>query len=619
MLSKMFKKTQKEEDINKKDSAKDEKKISFWQDVNMDGLEYLWVLKWGEGEDDEHAMIRGMAENRPEIKFWNWLLKTALEKDVTDIHFEPELVTFINENGEKIESWKIIIRFNINGEKIYFYELQPEIYNQIIRVVKDKNWMLADETSIQQNWSGEVSAVIDWKIIKKRLRFSVIPTVYLYEDLDVKGLWNTQVENMVVRLLANKIYNLEELGLWSYEPYLTSALQETWAILFTWPTSHGKTTTQVAALDFIRRINPKRKYYTVENPVEIIVSWIANLKDKKYIPWITPIQIADRLQKKDIQQHLLRWNPDVIVIWELTQNEDIQFAKNMANTGHTVVWTMHTESTTELKTRLESENINYDSFIQIVKLIISQRLLILPYKTISIANFKKKYENYKKELVYRNFLEEWEHILKYNVLNQLIRPNILWQNFYNIKNLLKLEKSWKLKNSNIKKLETYYKYLEIYLYWNEKYKEHDEQVLNVILSFIEKNLYIADVLTNNEKIELVKIQFTEKEIEEAKWEEWLFNKLMEIKWRFSVFEFATLSDPLVKKHFMSKDVSAEILNEKDTNFLTIFQDAFIKSLLFGGEWFSINNEIKSFDLMNDTVLKGLSKHNYGINKFIKEI
>ncbi len=616
MFKNLLKKNKSEEKRVEEDYQ--DKQLSLWEDVWMEWLEYLGVLADNNsGEDDESSKLRWMSENRPEIKFWNWLLKTALEKDVTDIHFEPELVTFINEEWKKIESWKIIIRFNINWEKIYFYELQPEIYNQIMRVVKDKHWMLADETSIQQNWSGEIKSIINWVMVKKRLRFSVIPTAYLYEDLDVMWLWNTQVENMVVRLLANKIYNLEELWLLTYRAYLTSALQETWSILFTWPTSHGKTTTQVAALDFIRKINPNRKYYTVENPVEIIVSWIANLKDKKYIPGITPIQLADRLPKRDVQQHLLRWNPDVIVIWELTQDEDIQFAKNMANTGHTVVWTMHTESTTELKTRLEAENINYDSFIQVVKLIISQRLLALPYKTISIANFKEKYDDYKDILVYKNFLSEWDNILRYNVANQLIRPNILWQNFYNIDNLQKLEKNWELNNANIKKVETYYKYLNIFFNWNKQYKKRDTKVFKAIMSFIEKNFYIADILTIDEKKKLVNLQFNNEEKKKAKNEEELFTKLMEIKWRFSVFEFATLSDPIIKKHFLAKEVSANILDEEGINFLTIFQDAFIKSLLFWGEGFHTDRKIMSFDFMNDTVLKGLSKHNYWVNKFIK--
>jgi len=204
------------------------------------------------------------------------------------------------------------------------------------------------------------------------LRLSIIPTAYTYTNLWVPALGNTSVENLVIRILADKIYKLEELWLLFYQDYLTSALQETGATLFTWPTSHGKTTTQVAALDYIRRINPARKYYTVEDPVEIIVSGYIDENTWEYIPGITPIEKTTFLEKKMIQKHLLRGNPDVVVIWELTTDEDIEFAKNMSNTWHTVIGTMHTESTTEMRTRLESEKINYDSFIQVVKLIISQ-------------------------------------------------------------------------------------------------------------------------------------------------------------------------------------------------------------------------------------------------------
>jgi len=618
------KKKDKEEEQKQNNSMQSEKKevkIDSWLGwLGDEGAQYIEALSYAADYNPDMWKIQWLLENRPEVKFWKSLMRKVLEMDVTDIHFEPEQLHYMDENGDEIIVGSVVIRFNINGEKIFFDILQPEIYDRILKVVKDMYKMKADEALYHQNGSGEVREVIHEKEIRRRLRLSIIPTVYTYGSLGVQSnISHNSVENLVVRILANKIYKLEELGLLFYQDYLISALKDTGAVLFTWPTSHGKTTTQVAALDFVRKIIPTKKYYTVEDPVEIIVSGYMDKKNNKYIPGITPIEKTQFLTKLDIQKHFLRWNPDVVVIWELTTAEDIEFTKNMANTWHTVVGTLHTESTTDLRTRLESENINYNSFIQVVRLIISQRLLIKPYKSISIYNFKKNFNKYKHDLWYSAFLNEWENILKYAVFWQLIRPNLLWQKFYLIENIKKKQKKWQMINANIEKLEKYYKLLKLFFFWNKKYEKFSPEVFKVLTEFIEKNILISDILTDNEKDILVKEQFKEELQKKPDLDKkTLYAKLRNIKWRQAVYEFAVLSDPNLKKYFNKPNITEGLLDDIKINFLTIFQDFFLKSLLFAEEGFIIDKERISFDFMNDTVLQWLSKHDYGINKRIEK-
>lgn len=601
-FKKFFKKP---EQKNIEEEAKKLEEIETSSDNNFDSVEA--AIKY-EALEIENEWRQEM-EDSHEKKFINWIIKDAAQRGVTDIHFEPENVIKYIENEktgetEEIKQPKIVIRYNINGEKVKAKEIEAIAYRRIISVLKDMYWMRWSESLTEQNGSWQIK-YIDPKTkeeIIKRLRIAVAPTAYTYENLNAMSGWSQKVEVCVIRILSDKLFSLEDLWLLWYKWYLVSALKETGLILITWPTSHGKTTTLSWLLYYGTLIQPWKKYYAVEEPTEIIIAW----QEKKdwYIPWVTPLEINEYFTKRDAQKMILRWNPDVVNIGELTTLEDIDFAKNISITWHTVLGTFHTEAVVEIWSRLKAEWINYKSFLQVLKLASAQRLLVVPYKTITLYNFLQNFNKYKDNQKYANFYEEWKVVLREYVLGQLIRPNILSNKVYIVEKLKELNiEEWRLK-----KIDLFYKLLKVYFYWNSKYEKYSKEIFDKLEIFIIKNLFIGDILTENEK----------DKIREAQW----LGKNIDISWikgRMPVFEFAILSDPNVRKIFDNDDSISDTILDQSINFISMFQDTFIRWMIFWAEWFDADKRwIKSFDLLNDTVLQWLAKTNYWINKWIKD-
>lgn len=601
-FKKFFKKP---EQKNIEEEAKKLEEIGTSSDNNFDSVEA--AIKY-EALEIENEWRQEM-EDSHEKKFINWIIKDAAQRGVTDIHFEPENVIKYIENEktgetEEIKQPKIVIRYNINGEKVKAKEIEAIAYRRVISVLKDMYWMRWSESLTEQNGSWQIK-YIDPKTkeeIVKRLRIAVAPTAYTYENLNAMSGWSQKVEVCVIRILSDKLFSLEDLWLLWYKWYLVSALKETGLILITGPTSHGKTTTLSWLLYYGTLIQPWKKYYAVEEPTEIIIAW----QEKKdwYIPWVTPLEINEYFTKRDAQKMILRWNPDVVNIGELTTLEDIDFAKNISITWHTVLGTFHTEAVTEIWSRLKAEWINYRSFLQVLKLASAQRLLVVPYKTITLYNFLQNFNKYKDNQKYANFYEEWRVVLREYVLGQLIRPNILSNKVYTVEKLKELNiEEWRLK-----KIDLFYKLLKVYFYWNSKYEKYSKEIFDKLEIFIIKNLFIGDILTEDEK----------HKIREAQW----LGKNIDISWikgRMPVFEFAILSDPNVRKIFDNDDSIGDTILDQPINFISMFQDTFIRWMIFWAEWFDANKRwIKSFDLLNDTVLQWLAKTNYWINKWIKD-
>ena len=148
--------------------------------------------------------------------------------------------------------------------------------------------------------------------------------------------------SLVFRQVNWKIPLLEELGL--PEVCKVLALKSDGLILVTGPTGCGKSTTLAAMLDYLNEREPRR-VVTVEDPIEYL------FKDKQC--FITQRELgADTESFAIALKHVLRQDPDVILVGEMRDLETIATALTAAETGHLVFATLHTPSASQAIDRI---------------------------------------------------------------------------------------------------------------------------------------------------------------------------------------------------------------------------------------------------------------------------
>jgi twitching motility protein PilT len=107
-------------------------------------------------------------------------------------------------------------------------------------------------------------------------------------------------------------------------------------VLVTGPTGSGKSTTQAAMIDHINRNRPCH-IITVEDPVEYVHHHQAAIVDQRQVGMDTPSFV-------DALRAVFREDPDVVLIGEMRDLETMTAALSIAETGHLVLATLHTQS-----------------------------------------------------------------------------------------------------------------------------------------------------------------------------------------------------------------------------------------------------------------------------------
>lgn len=145
-----------------------------------------------------------------------------------------------------------------------------------------------------------------------------------------------------LRLIPFHIPEVEELGLPSVVSRLIDLKQG--FILVTGPTGHGKSTTLAS---FINRINKTRAVHviTVEDPIEYVYPPGKSLIEQREM-------YSDTRSWGNALRSALREDPDVVLIGEMRDLETISSAMTIAETGHLVFATLHTNSATQSVDRI---------------------------------------------------------------------------------------------------------------------------------------------------------------------------------------------------------------------------------------------------------------------------
>ena len=288
-------------------------------------------------EDLEH--LRDMASEAPVIRLVNAAIASAVEKRASDIHIEPFDKEFR-------------IRFRIDGV-LYSQEPPPrELKAAIISRVKLMAKLNIAERRLPQDGRIKIKTLgreID-------LRVSTLPTLY--------------GESVVMRLLdrsAGEFYDLLNLG---FDDHMLARMEHFTALphgifLVTGPTGSGKSTTLYSAL---KRINQTdKKIITIEDPVEYQMDGINQIHVNPQIG----LTFASGLR------HIVRQDPDVIMVGEIRDRETADIAIRSSLTGHFVYSTLHTHDAPSAITRLTDMGVENYLITSSLVAVLAQRLVRL--------------------------------------------------------------------------------------------------------------------------------------------------------------------------------------------------------------------------------------------------
>ncbi len=273
-------------------------------DGNIDSLEEI--------EDIEQ--LKDLASEAPVIRLVNLVISKAIEGRASDIHIEP---------FEK----DLKVRYRIDGI-LYDVESPPKkLKAAIISRVKIMAKLNIAERRLPQD--GRIKLKVLGKDID--LRVSTLPTMY--------------GESVVMRILDkgnSDLYDIRRLGFPEDSLHdLESLIRRPHGILLvTGPTGSGKTTTLYSALDTINL--PDKKIITIEDPVEYQMDGVNQIQ-------VNP-QIG--LTFSSGLRHIVRQDPDVIMVGEIRDLETAEIAIRAALTGHLVFSTLHTNDAPSAIARL---------------------------------------------------------------------------------------------------------------------------------------------------------------------------------------------------------------------------------------------------------------------------
>ncbi|MGB9677844.1 MAG: GspE/PulE family protein, partial [Candidatus Ratteibacteria bacterium] len=129
------------------------------------------------------------------------------------------------------------------------------------------------------------------------------------------------------------------------------------------PTGSGKTTTLYSGLNFIN--TPEKNIITIEDPVEYQLKGINQIQVKPKIG----------LNFANVLRHILRQDPDIIMVGEIRDLETAQIAVQASLTGHLVISTLHTNDTVSTISRLYYMGVEPYLIADSLLIILAQRLV----------------------------------------------------------------------------------------------------------------------------------------------------------------------------------------------------------------------------------------------------
>ncbi|MBI5740463.1 MAG: Flp pilus assembly complex ATPase component TadA [Nitrospirae bacterium] len=261
----------------------------------------------------DYQEINEMAGESPIINLVNLIILKAIKDNASDIHLEPDM-------------GKFRVRYRIDG--ILYEVMTPklEIYPAVISRLKIMAKVDIAERRLPLD--GRIQVYIEGRTVD--LRFSSLPGIL--------------GEKVVLRVLdkLGAVLDLNRLG-FNQDTLMKfrGLLQKPFGlILTTGPTGSGKTTTLYSAINFLNTI--EKNIVTIEDPVEYQLEIINQ----------NQVNDAIGLSFAKILKHVLRQDPDIVMVGEIRERETAEIAIRASLTGHMVLSTLHTNDSASAVTRL---------------------------------------------------------------------------------------------------------------------------------------------------------------------------------------------------------------------------------------------------------------------------
>lgn len=267
----------------------------------------------GDDEVATYDLLSDVEHQAPMIKLLNLMIAEAIQQGSSDIHFEP------SETGLKV-------RYRIDGVLQNRHAPASEYQAQLLTRIKVMSKLDIAERRLPQD--GRIKLKMGRREID--FRVSTVPIV--------------NGERIVMRILdrGNITLGLENLGM---IPDVLSEFRRLinfpeGIILVTGPTGSGKTTTLYSAVNEL--YSEETNIMTIEDPVEYNLKGIAQIG----------VQPKIKLDFATGLRHILRQDPDIIMIGEIRDVETANIAIQASLTGHLVLSTLHTNDAPSAITRL---------------------------------------------------------------------------------------------------------------------------------------------------------------------------------------------------------------------------------------------------------------------------
>lgn len=250
-----------------------------------------------------------LMSNSSLIEKYLQLIDEVVKNHITDLHIGSGDFPYIRMTNRNVEPVTSFWKLNIDDIMEIIIFMNPQLTREYIQSITTGNNFIYENDGTR--FRANVSKNQEWISVALRTIKKDLPTA--------DGVWLKQ--NLLKLLHEDK-----------------------WLILITGGTGSGKTTTLMAMVNYLNE-NYHKHIITVEDPIEYVIKNNKSLIHQK--------QVGRHVSTFDQAiRDAMREDPDILVVWEMRDQETISAVLTLAETGHLVISTLHTNDVIQAFDRL---------------------------------------------------------------------------------------------------------------------------------------------------------------------------------------------------------------------------------------------------------------------------